>query len=261
MTNNTIEIQETNTNSLLPTISPVIDTELIDYLRHSYKFAEIANLAEEETFIVKLCQHFNIQVSEEEWQAAGDAFRLEHKLLGVTETTNWLDGQRITLEDWSEGIRLRLLTKKLKEYLFGANVDMHYISNRDQYKKVALSQILVLERETASQVIQSLAEEKSSFCALALEYSKGRQSHTNGGFLGVLYLSQLAPEIAKAIADIPVGEIIGPIETELGYHILRVEKWFPAAMSESVREEILNTLWRIWLRDQQNQNKVLEGKG
>ncbi len=261
MTNNTIEIQETNTDSLFPTISPVTDTELVDYLRHSYKFAEIVNLAEEETFIVKLCQHFNIQVSDEEWQAAGDAFRLEHKLLGVKETTNWLDRQLITLEDWSEGIRLRLLTNKLKEYLFGANVDMHYISNRDQYKRVALSQILVLDRETASKVIQSLSEEKTSFCALALEHSKGKQSHTNGGFLGVLYLSQLAPEIAKAIADIPVGEVIGPIETELGYHIIRLEKWFPTEMSESVREEILNTLWRIWLREQQNQNKVLEGKG
>ena len=251
MTNSTIAIPETDSNSLLPTISPVTDAEIIDYLRHSYRFAEIAKSAEEAALIVKLCQHFDIKVSDEEWQAAGDAYRLEHKLLGVKETTNWLEQQRISLEDWSEGIKLELLTNKLKEHLFGVDVDGHYLNNRNNYKRVALSQILVLDRETALEVKRSLLSEKTSFCALALEYSKGKQSHTNGGFLGILYLSQLAPEIAEAIENTSAGEIIDPIKTELGYHILRVEKWFLPEMSELVRAEILNTLWQMWLKEQQ----------
>jgi parvulin-like peptidyl-prolyl isomerase len=256
MTNNTIQIQdqiqETDTELLFPTISTANDAEIVDYLRHSSKFAEIAALAEEEALIVKLCQHFGIEVNEAEWQAAGDAFRLQHKLLGVEKTTKWLEQQRITLENWSEGIKRRLLTKKLKEYLFGANVDLHYIANRDQYKRVALSQILVLDHESATTIKRSLLEDQTSFCALALEHSQGKQSHTNGGFLGILYLSQLVPEIAEAIANTATGTIIGPIKTKLGYHLLRVEKWFPTEMSESVREEIFNTLWRLWLREQQS---------
>jgi parvulin-like peptidyl-prolyl isomerase len=263
MTNNTIQIQdqiqETDTESLFPKISTASDAEIVDYLRHSAKFAEIAASAEEEALIVKLCQHFGVEVNESEWQEEGDVFRLKHKLLGVKETTDWLEQQRITLEDWSEGIKLRLLTKKLKEYLFGANVDLHYIANRDQYQQVALSQILVLDLETATTIKQSLLADPTSFCALALEHSQGKQSHTHGGFLGVLYVSQLAPEIGQAIAQsgghpifkTPPGKIIGPVQTKLGYHLLRVEKWFPSVMSESVREEIFNTLWQLWLREQQ----------
>jgi parvulin-like peptidyl-prolyl isomerase len=262
MTNNTIQIQDqiqaTDTESLFPKISTASDVEIVDYLRHSAKFAEIAASAEEEALIVKLCQHFGIEVNETEWQEEGDVFRLKHKLLGVKETTNWLEQQRITLEDWSEGIKLKLLTKKLKEYLFGANVDLHYIASRDQYQQVALSQILVLDLETATTIKQSLLADPTSFCALALEHSQGKQSHTHGGFLGVLYVSQLAPEIGQAIAQrgqspiakTPPGGIIGPVQTKLGYHLLRVEKWFPSVMSESVREEIFNTLWQLWLREQ-----------
>lgn len=254
MTNNTIQIQdqiqETDTELQLPKISTANDAEIVDYLRHSSKFAELANLAEEDALIVKLCQHFGVEVNETEWQAEGDVFRLQHKLFGVEETTNWLAQQRITLEDWSEGIKQRLLTKKLKEHLFGANVDLHYIANRDQYQEVALSQILVLDHEAATTIKQSLLADPTSFCALALEHSQGKQSHTHGGFLGVLYISQLAPEIGQAIADAPTGTIIGPIETKLGYHLLRVEKWFPSVMSESVREKILNILWQLWLREQ-----------
>ncbi|NJK55218.1 MAG: peptidylprolyl isomerase [Pleurocapsa sp. SU_5_0] len=270
MTNNTIQVQDqiqaTDTESLFPKISIASDAEIVDYLRHSSKFAEIAALAEEEALIVKLCQHFGVEVSETEWQEEGDVFRLQHKLLGVKETTDWLEQQRITLEDWSEGIKLKLLTKKLKEYLFGANVDLHYIANRDQYQQVALSQILVLDLETATTIKKSLLADPTSFCALALEHSQGKQSHAHGGFLGVLYVSQLAPEIGQAIAEgmakpiaectqrgiakMPQGAIIGPVQTKLGYHLLRVEKWFPSVMSESVREEIFNTLWRLWLREQ-----------
>ncbi|MFM2313704.1 MAG: hypothetical protein RLZZ04_2980 [Cyanobacteriota bacterium] len=264
MTNNTIQIQDqiqaTNAESLFPKISTANDAEIVNYLRRSCKFAEIATLAEEAALIVKLCQHFGVEVNETEWQEEGDVFRLQHKLFGVEETTNWLEQQRITLEDWSEGIKLKLLTKKLKEYLFGANVDLHYIANRDQYQQVALSQILVLDRETATSLRDALLAEPTSFCALALEHSQGKQSHTNAGFLGVLYVSQLAPEIGQAIAQrgqgqiakTPPGGIIGPIETKLGYHLLRVEKWFPSVMSESVREEIFNTLWQLWLREQHN---------
>lgn len=247
---NTIQIPEAGTELQLPTISTANDTEIVDYLRHSCKFAEIAASAEESALIVKLCQHFGVEVNETEWQEEGDVFRLKHKLLGVKETTDWLEQQRITLEDWSEGIKLRLLTKKLKEHLFGANVDLHYIANRGQYQQVALSQILVLDRETATTIKDSLLADPTSFCALALEHSQGKQSHTNGGFLGVLYVSQLAPEIGQAIANAPTGAIIGPVQTKLGYHLLRVEKWFPSVMSESVREEILDILWRLWLREQ-----------
>lgn len=238
----------------LPEISAATDADIIAYLRRSSKIAEIAVLAEQDALILSLCEKFDVIVSEEEWQAAGDAFRLEHKLLGVAETQAWLSQQRISVEDWSEGIKVRLLVKKLKEHLFGALVDGYYISSRDNYKRVALSQILVSDLTNALKIALVLREEKASFCALALEHSKGKQSQENGGFAGIRFLVELIAEIAQAIAEAKEGEIIGPIHTKLGYHILRVEKWFPPELSESVREQILESLFQVWLHEQSNAN-------
>lgn len=52
----------------------------------------------------------------------------------------------------------------------------------------------------------------------------------------------------QAIADAQEGEIIAPIQTKLGYHIIKIEKWFPAELSELVREDILDVLFEGWLK-------------
>jgi parvulin-like peptidyl-prolyl isomerase len=232
---------------VLPKISPATNENIISYLRRSYKLAEIATLAERDALILKVCDRLAITISDEELQAAGDTFRLEHKLLGASETLAWLQEQRITVEDWSQGIRVALLTKKLKEHLFGDAVDAHYISNRNDYKRVALSQILVRDLPDALEVAHALREENASFCGLALEYSKGKQSKENGGFVGICFVAKLLPKIAQAISEAKEGEVIGPIQTQLGYHIIRVEKTFPIELTESVRKEILNSLFQSWL--------------
>ncbi|MEQ8756495.1 MAG: peptidylprolyl isomerase [Coleofasciculus sp. G1-WW12-02] len=231
---------------LLSKISPATDEEIVAYLRRSYQIAEIAASAEQETWILGVCEQLGITVTDEELQTAGDAFRQEHKLLGVSETMAWLDKQRITVKDWSQGIRLSLLKQKLKEHLFGEEVDNHYLNNRNDYKRMALSQILVHELTEAMKIAQSLREKSTSFCALALEYSKGKQSKENGGYVGIRFLSELMPEIAQALSEAKEGEVVGPLQTRLGYHIMRIEKWFPPELVKT-REQVLESLFQVLL--------------
>jgi parvulin-like peptidyl-prolyl isomerase len=232
----------------LPEITPASDEDILAYMRHSCKIAEIAAATERNDLILKLCEQLEIKVREEELQTAGDEFRQENKLLGASETLGWLAEQRISVEDWSQIIRISLLSKKLKEHLFGGILDDHYINNRDSYKRVALSQILVRDLAEAMKITKAIRDEKGSFCALSLEYSKGKQSKENGGFVGIRFLTELLPEITQAINDAKEGDLVGPIQTKLGYHILKVEKYLPSDLSE-IREQILESIFRQWLEE------------
>ena len=109
-----------------PDITRATDDEIANYLRRTYKIAEIAVSIEQDAIIIKTCEELGLIVSDEELQAAGDAFRLEHKLLGAAKTLAWLEQQRISAEDWTQGIRIKLLTQKLKEHLFADAIDAHY---------------------------------------------------------------------------------------------------------------------------------------
>jgi PPIC-type PPIASE domain len=245
--NNFTSEAQPDTTALL-SFPKATDSEVLTHIRYWAKFAEIATLAEKDAAILANCQKLGITVSDEEWQIAGDAFRQEHKLWGTAETFAWLESQRISIEEWSEGIRIGLLEQKLKEHLFGASVDAAYVNNRDNYRRVALSQILVADLASAWKIVQALREGHGSFCSLAIEHSKGKQSQENGGFVGVRFLVELMPEVAQAITEAKEGEIIGPVQTKRGYHILRVEKWFPTELSQAVREQIMDALFQTWLQ-------------
>ncbi|BAZ29284.1 PpiC-type peptidyl-prolyl cis-trans isomerase [Cylindrospermum sp. NIES-4074] len=238
--------QHQKTLTIVP-VPPATDAEILVYLRRSAKLSEIAALAERDAFILGMCEQLEITISDAEWQAAGDAFRLERQLWGTAETLAWLKQQRIRIQDWSQGIKVKVLEKKLKEYLFGETVDSAYISNNKSYRRVALSQILVFDLTTAEEIWQMLQEENGSFCILAMEHSQGKLSQQNGGFVGIRSLVELLPEIAAAVNEAKEGEIIGPIQTKLGYHILKLEKWFPSELTQSIREQIMNTMFEVWL--------------
>jgi parvulin-like peptidyl-prolyl isomerase len=121
------------------------------------------------------------------------------------------------------------------------------LTNREEYHRAAFSQILVSELPDAWQIVQKLRSGQASFCAMALEHSKAQLSRKQGGFVGVRFLSTLMSEIKEAITGVAEGEIIDPIKTHLGYHVLRIEKWFPPTLNEAVLEEILEVLFQQWL--------------
>lgn len=235
------------TNQVPAKIEPATDESIANYLRYSCKMAEIASLAERDAIVMKTCEELGIVISDEELQVAGDAFRMQHKLLGASETLAWLAEQRISLEDWTQGIKIKLLSQKLKEHLFLDRIDAHYLSYREEYRRVAFSQILVSELPEALEIAEILRSNKASFAAMAIDRSKAQPSAQNGGFVGIRFLSTLMPEIKDAIPGVGEGEIISPVKTRLGYHVLRIEKWFAPSLNESVREEILEVLFQAWL--------------
>ncbi|MBE9009694.1 peptidylprolyl isomerase [Pseudanabaenaceae cyanobacterium LEGE 13415] len=241
--------EETTFGFTISTIEPASDTEILAYLHRSCRIAEVTTATEQDAVVRSICDQLGITVSDEEWQAAGDEFRMKHQLLSPAATIEWLDQQRISVEAWSEGIKVELLTRKLKDQLFGAMVDSSYFGDRDRHRRVALSQILVVDLATALSLVRQLRDEKASFCALALEYSKGKQSQLNGGFVGVRLFAELTPEIVEAIGSAEEDEIIGPVQSKLGYHILKIEKWYPIELNESMRNQLIDVFFQAWMQE------------
>jgi peptidyl-prolyl cis-trans isomerase D len=102
----------------------------------------------------------------------------------------------------------------------------------DDAKKKARAQI--------EQISAELKKNPAAFAELAKKYSQDPGSAAKGGELGSFGRGSMVKAFDDAVFSMKVGEISAPIETEYGYHIIRVTGVTPAQMRsfEQARPEI-----------------------
>ena len=102
--------------------------------------------------------------------------------------------------------------------------------------------ILVETEEEAKELI-TLLNDGADFTELAKEKSTG-PSGPRGGDLGWFGAGRMVPEFEKAIAIMDVGAISAPVETQFGWHVIKLnekrEKPKPALVE--VRTELIESL-------------------
>ncbi len=89
-------------------------------------------------------------------------------------------------------------------------------------EKVSLRQVLVATLNEARDVKRRLGKDPRTFDTVARAVSKGPEAAV-GGYMGSFERGQLPPELEAVAFSLPEGATSEPIETPLGYHVLRVE--------------------------------------
>ena len=81
--------------------------------------------------------------------------------------------------------------------------------------------ILVDDEATALAALDAL-NEGESFAALARAISTDTGTGARGGELGEAYVGNYVPEFRQAIEAAEIGALVGPVESEFGFHVLQV---------------------------------------
>lgn len=98
-----------------------------------------------------------------------------------------------------------------------------------------LSHILV-ETEAQAEEAKSRIDGGESFAEVAQDVSIDG-SAAQGGSLGeAVPLDNFVAEFADAAADAPEGEVVGPVESQFGFHLIKVDEH--VSIEESLREEL-----------------------
>ncbi len=193
-------------------------------------------------------------ITEEERTAALRAFLEQQELTTVDSLKNWLRGQGMTREDL-ETLALRSLRiEKFKESKFGAQVEGYFLKRKATFDQVLYSLIRVKERGVAQELYFRVLEGEKSFGELASQYSAGPEAYTQG-LVGPVPLGNTHPAIAQLLSRMQQQErqLWPPTQIEDWFIILRLEKFFPARLDESMRRQLLNKLFRQWLKEQREQ--------
>ncbi|MCO5247662.1 MAG: peptidylprolyl isomerase [Chitinophagales bacterium] len=128
------------------------------------------------------------------------------------------------LEDEYKGYKRQLLENHIQRQILDPLVKQEY---ERMQKDVSVSHIFV-DKKTANaktkiEDIFNKLKKGSDFEKLAKDFSEDQPSASNGGFMGYFTAMQIGfPQIEDAVYSTPVGGYSNIIETDLGYHIIKV---------------------------------------
>ena len=76
-------------------------------------------------------------------------------------------------------------------------------------------------KKKATTALNKLKNNKADFASLALAESEHEQSRALGGYMGLININELLPEMKQPLLDLKEGELSKPVESESGIHILK----------------------------------------
>ncbi len=127
-----------------------------------------------------------------------------------------------------------------------AEVKEYYEKNKEGFvegEKVGASHILVDSEEKAKEILEKINNKEISFEDAARAESSC-PSNENGGNLGEFTRGQMVPEFDQACFSMEVGEIKGPVKTQFGYHLIKLNSKAEAKPMEFdvIKEQLKGSL-------------------
>lgn len=124
----------------------------------------------------------------------------------------------------------------------------YYDVNKEQYQKgetVHAKHILVDEEELCNTILKAIESGETAFEIAAQEHSNC-PSGSKGGDLGTFGKGQMVKEFEDAAFSAEIGQVVGPVKTQFGYHLIRVEEKNDAAVTpfEEAKAMIQRTLFQ-----------------
>jgi parvulin-like peptidyl-prolyl isomerase len=236
-----------------------------DDLRKNLRGEVLKRLIDDE-IVKKQAEANNLKLDRFERVAAVDEFKA--RAGGPSYFSQYLEQQKLTEEELTE----ILILQKLREKLIAQSGDIkdptdeqvaqYYEANKVAYthpETVKTRHILLkfasgepqekedLVQKKAQQIFAEAKAPGAVFEKLVAKYSEG-PSAANGGDLAPFARGKMVKAFEDAAFGAKPGEVVGPVKTDFGYHIILVENKVPektiplAEVKEKIAEGLKRTL-------------------
>lgn len=149
----------------------------------------------------------------------------------------------ISESDFFIYIEAQLLEEKVREQ-FDPEIDR-------MAEHVLLQHILIFDEEIAQEALEQL-ESGDTWDDIVLEYSEDQNSRESSGDLGWKTLDDMVRflgQMGLAAFSAQVDEVVGPIESQYGWHLLRIVDRQDREILETAYQEAVDNAFETWIDD------------
>lgn len=262
----------------IPTGSPQYDSAAQQVLP-SLVQQEIATAYAEENDITVSDEDVQEEIDTIKSQLSEQASAGGQEISGDEALTQALDQAELSEAELRDDIRSSLPIQKVQERITSdveptdEEVRASYDENEDTLYTTPAQRCArhILygpdQEQQAEDTVQRLEEnEDADFQEIAREDSQDTGSAEQGGDLGCISRGETVPNFEEALFNAEEGETVGPVETQFGYHIIRVNEVRPEAaqpfseVEGQIREQLTaeqqGEAFTEWLTDQEAERNV-----
>jgi parvulin-like peptidyl-prolyl isomerase len=197
-----------------------------------------------------VAQQQGIKVEPEELQLAADEFRFNNNLKSAEYTWSWLQKHHLSLDNLEELVEITVISSKLAQHLFADKVESFFIEHQLDYVKAGVYEVILEDIDIAMELFYAIEAQEISFYEVARQYIQDIDLQRRAGYRGLLGRMDLKPNIASVVFAATPPEIIKPIMTAQGIHLILVEELIQPKLGENLSYEILSNLFSTWLNEQ-----------
>ncbi len=210
----------------------------------------------------KIIEHsvseMGIKAETEELQQAADNFRLMNQLKSSQDTWKWLGKYALSLDNFEELVYSNLLADKLVEHLFADKVEPYFFENQLDYAGALIYEVVLDDEDLAMELFYAIKESETTFYNVAHQYIQDIELRRKCGYLGKVNRQDLKPEISAAVFAAKPPQLLKPIITSKGVHLIMVEEIIQPELSEKLRYKIMSEFFAKWLKQQIEHVEVLK---
>jgi hypothetical protein len=235
----------------------ITNEDIFTELKLSCKLPEIIEGIVTRKVIENATGEAAIKVEDEELQKVADQLRLANNLISADDTWAWLKKNGLSIEEFEQIIYNTVISGKLATHLFGDKVEPYFFANQLHYASVVMYEIILDDEDLAIELFYAVREGEISFYDVAHKYIQDTELRRQVGYRGIVHRKDLKPEISAAVFAAKPPQLLKPIVTSSGVHLILVEEIIQPELDEKVRSNILSDFFAEWLKQQVEQIEVM----
>ncbi len=228
----------------------ITNEEILHQVKISCTIPEIVEQIVTRKIIENAAVEAGIKVETEELQQTADTFRLMKKLQNAEQTWAWLEKHSLSIDDFEEIAYANIIFGKLARHLFAHKVEPYFFENQLNYAGVVMYEVVLDDEDLAIELFYAIREGEISFYEVAHKYNQDKALSRKCGYKGIVRRQELRPEISAAVFAANPPQILKPILTFKGVHLILVEELIMAELNNKLYNEILVYLFSEWLKQQ-----------
>jgi len=230
--------------------------EILHQIKLSCQIPSVIEGIATRKILASTAQELGIKVEPEELQQAADNIRLINNLRRTDDTWLWLQKHSLSLDEFEESVYATVVSSKLAQHLFADKVEPFFVEHQLDYAQVVMYEVVLDDQDLAMELFYAIAEGETSFPSVAHQYIQDTELRRTGGYRGTLSRKALKPEISAAVFAATPPQILKPIATSSGVHLIWVEELIQPQLDELIRYKILSDLFSEWLKGQIEQFEI-----